>query len=134
VLGAIQSWGFGRNGPAARSWILATAIGLMVGLTVGATAVGFETNLGALVVQGAVCGLAVGATQAAVLRIRLGRLVVAWPIALAALWAAGWAITTSIGVRVDEQFTVFGSAGAVFVTALTAVVPFALNRRQASAS
>ena len=53
----------------------------------------------------------------------------AWPMFLAATWAAGWAITTSIGVRVEEQFTVFGSAGAIAVTALTAVLPLALDRR-----
>ena len=43
-------------------------------------------------------------------------------------WAAGWAVTTSIGIEVDEQFTVFGSSGAIVVTALTAVLPIALNR------
>jgi hypothetical protein len=53
---------------------------------------------------------------------------VAWPPALAAIWAIGWAVTTFIGVHVDLQFTVFGSAGAIVVTALTAVLPLTLNR------
>ena len=127
VLGAAQSWGMGRGGPPARQWIVATAVGLMVGLGAGATAVGFETNLAALVFQGAICGLAVGATQAAVLRRSFGSLAVAWPFALGAMWAAGWAITTSVGVRVEEQFTVFGAAGAVVVTGLTVVLPLVLN-------
>ena len=43
--------------------------------------------------------------------------------ALAAIWALGWAVTTAVGIQVDEQFTVFGSSGAIVVTALTAVLP-----------
>ncbi len=134
VLGAAQWWGLGRSGPPALRWIAATAVGLMVGLGVGATAVGFDTTVGALVVQGAVCGLAVGAAQASLLRRRLGRLALAWPPALGAMWAAGWAVTTSIGVRVDDQFSVFGSSGAVLVTGLTAVLPLALHRTEGIAS
>ena len=129
VLGAVQWWGAGRGLPA-RSWILATAVGLSIGLTIGASAVDFATDLGSLVVQGAVCGLAVGLAQGVALHRRLGRLALVWPMFLAASWAAGWAITTSIGVRVEEQFTVFGSAGAIVVTALTTVLPLALDHRQ----
>ena len=83
----------------------------------------------ALAVQGAICGLAVGAAQAVVLARRLGRLAIAWPVALAGLWALGWTITTAVGVEVDDHFTVFGSSGAVAVTALTAVLPAMLARR-----
>ncbi|WP_432833127.1 hypothetical protein [Dactylosporangium sp. CA-092794] len=128
ILGAVQLAGIGGNRPPAVPWLAATAIGLMVGLGIGAAAVGYATGLGALLVQGAVCGLAVGAAQAAVLRARLRRLALAWPPALAACWAAGWAVTAAIGVRVDEQFTVFGSSGALVVTALTAVLPLAVGR------
>jgi hypothetical protein len=127
ILGAVQAWGLGRRRPAPDLWIVATAVGLMIGLGVGAGAVDFRTSLGALAVQGATCGFAVGLAQALVLRPRLGRLAWAWPPALAAIWALGWTITTSIGVEVDEQFTVFGSAGALVVTALTAVLPILVN-------
>ena len=128
VLGAVQVWALGRNRPAPVAWIVATAIGFAVGLSIGATAVGYESTLTALAIQGAICGAAVGAAQAVVLWPRLGRLALVWPVALAAIWAVGWAITTSIGVFVDEQFTVFGSSGAIVVTALTAVLPLAINR------
>jgi hypothetical protein len=128
ILGAVQVWGIGRRRPPVGRWIAATAIGLMVGLGVGVTAVDYDTSVGALVIQGAICGIAVGAAQALVLRPLLGSLARAWPAALAAIWAAGWAITTSIGVQVDQQFTVFGSSGALVVTALTAVLPFVVNR------
>jgi hypothetical protein len=132
VLGAVQAWALGRNRLAPVAWIVATAIGLAVGLSIGAAAVGYESTLTALAIQGVVCGAAVGAAQAVVLWPRLGRPALAWPVALAAVWALGWTITTSIGVLVNEQFTVFGSSGAIVVAALTAVLPLALNRAAAT--
>ena len=98
----------------------------MVGLGVGAAVVGYQTTLTSLLVQGAVTGLGVGAAQAVVLAPLLGRAAVAWPAALAAIWAVGWAVTYAFGIQVDQQFTVFGSSGAVVVTALTAVLPLTL--------
>ena len=64
ILGAVQSWGLGTNGPPARQWIAATGVGFTVGLGVGAAAVDYGTSMGDLVVQGAICGLAIGAAQA----------------------------------------------------------------------
>jgi hypothetical protein len=127
VLGAAQAWALGPHRPRPVAWVLATALGLAAGLAVGAAAVGYATDLGPLVVQGAICGGAVGLAQAVVLR-RNRILAVAWPIYLTGAWALGWAITTSIGVEVDLQFTVFGSAGAITVAALTLVLPATLNR------
>ena len=129
VLGAIQAWAMGTNGPPADRWIAATAAGLALGLALGSAVVGHGTSLGDLVVQGAICGLAIGAAQAAALRPRLGCLAYAWIPTLGALWAAGWAITTAIGVDVESQYTVFGSSGALFVTAATAVLPVLLANR-----
>jgi hypothetical protein len=82
------------------------------------------------VVQGAVCGLAVGTAQALALRHSLGRIAFAWPAALAAIWALGWAVTYAAGIAVNDQFTVFGSSGAVVVTALTVVLPVLLNAKE----
>ena len=126
VLGAVQAWGMGPNGPPARQWILATTAGLTVGLTLGSAAVDYGTSLGDLVVQGAICGLAIGAAQALTLR---GRAAYLWAPALSALWALGWAITTSIGVDVETQYAVFGSSGALVVTAATAALPALLASR-----
>ncbi|HEY5149342.1 MAG TPA: hypothetical protein VIJ23_05890 [Mycobacterium sp.] len=132
IIGVVQAWGLrlgvdrGR-GPAV-AWVAATALGLMVGLGIGATAVDFGTSLTDLVIQGAVCGLIVGAAQAFVLRARLRRLALLWPPALAAIWAIGWAVTTAGGIQVEEQFTVFGSFGAITVTAITAVLPVIVHR------
>ena len=53
VLGALQAWAFGRARPSTGRWIIATALGLMVGLGVGAAVVGYQTTLSALLLQGA---------------------------------------------------------------------------------
>jgi hypothetical protein len=129
VLGAVQAWGLGRNRPHVVAWTFATAVGFAVGLGLGASLVDFDTSLTALVTQGAFTGLTVGAAQALVLLPRLGVLAAVWVPALGVIWAAGWTVTTAAGIGVDDQFTVFGSSGALVVTALTLVLPFALNRR-----
>jgi hypothetical protein len=126
VLGAVQAWAMGANGPPAGRWITATAVGLAAGLALGSATVGYGTSLGDLVVQGAICGLAIGTAQALVLR---GRVVYLWAPALSALWAIGWAVSTSIGIDVDTQWAVFGSSGALVVTAATAVLPALLATR-----
>jgi hypothetical protein len=128
LLGAVQWWGLGRRRPAPSRWVAATALGLAAGLAVGAGATGFGTGLPDLLVLGATSGAAVGVLQAAVLRPTLGRVAYGWPVLLAAVWAIGWAVTTTVGVQVDQQFSVFGSSGAVVVVALTAVLPVLLHR------
>lgn len=134
VLGAVQVWGLGKNRPHVAAWIAATTLGLMVGLGIGAAIVDYDTTLSALVIQGTVSGLAVGVAQAVVLRPRLGAVALAWPPVLAAIWAAGWATTTAAGIDVDQQFVIFGASGALVVTALTVVLPLALNRTAQAAS
>jgi hypothetical protein len=135
VLGAAQWWGMGPTGPGARRWIVATGVGLSVGLGIGSAVVDYGWSLADLAIQGAICGLAIGAAQGVVLRPRVGALALAWVPALAALWALGWTITTAIGVDVESQYTVFGSSGAVTVTIATVVLPLLLARHpDASAS
>lgn len=111
------------------TWVLATAAGLATGLAVGASVVDYRTGLGDLVIQGAISGLGVGATQSLVLLRRTGPVAFLWPAYLSAAWSIGWAVTTSVGVQVEEQFTVFGAAGALTVTLLTAVLPVLLHTR-----
>jgi hypothetical protein len=88
--------------------------------------VDYQTDLGSLATQGAICGAAIGVAQAAVLYRRLGRIVLAWPATLAGLWALGWTITSSAGIDVEAQYTVFGSSGAIVVTAATSVLAIVL--------
>jgi len=134
VLGAVQVWSMGAVRPRPAAWIVATGLGMMAGLGLGAWLVDYQWDIGSLVVQGLVSGALVGAAQAAVLLPRLGSIVLVWPVALAGIWAAGWAVTTSAGIQVDEQFTVFGSSGALVVTLLTACLPVFLNHTEKSSS
>jgi hypothetical protein len=125
VLGAAQAVAMRSD---VLTWALATAVGLAGGLAVGASVVDFRTGLGDLVLQGVISGLGVGAAQALVLVRRTGPVALLWPAYLAVAWPIGWAVTTSAGIQVEDQFTVFGATGAVTVTLLTAVLPVLLTR------
>ncbi len=112
-LSAVQWWA--ANGVLGRpaAWIGASAAGYAVGLVAGAALVGYDTDLGALAVMGLVSGTALGAAQGLVLA-RQGRrgLALPWALAMPVLFALGWSATTAIGISVEDQFTVFGAAGA----------------------
>jgi len=127
ALGIAQWLGIRRSGLAPEPWVAATAAGMAVGLAVGASVVDFDTSTGALAAQGAICGVIVGTAQATILFRRLGSIAWAWPVALAGLWALGWTITASAGIDVEAQYAVFGSSGAVVVTAATSLLAIALT-------
>ena len=110
MLGAVQAWALRADRRLFTTWTLATAIGLAVGLAAGAALVGFSTGLADLVFQGAISGESSGWRRPSRCWRRTGPLALIWPAYLAGAWAAGWAVTTSTGIHVDEQFTVFGAA------------------------
>jgi hypothetical protein len=122
-IGAVQWWAadgaLGR--PAA--WIAASTVGYAVGLAAGAALVGYDTDLGSLALMGLVSGAALGAAQGLVLA-REGRdgLAVPWGLAMPVLFALGWCASTGIGVNVDDQYTVFGAAGAILFMLLSGVL------------
>lgn len=132
VLGTAQAVALRADRRTAVRWVVATAVGLAAGLTLGSGLVGFGTGLSDLALQGAVSGALVGLAQALAIRAtrlrRVGALAAAWPAYLAGAWALGWTITTTSGVQVEDQFTVFGAAGAITVAALTSVLPILLSR------
>jgi hypothetical protein len=104
-----------------RRWVPATAIGMGVGLLLGAVTVGYETSLADLVLMGALTGVLLGAAQALALPGQ-ARLRWVWAAALPVLWALGWTATTLGGISVDDQFTVFGVYGAVTFSALSGLL------------
>ena len=122
-LGAVQWWAadgaLGR--PAA--WIGASAVGYAVGLAAGAALVGYDTDLGSLAIMGLVTGAALGAAQGLVLarrdatgsRCRGGS-------RCRCSSRSGGRASTGIGVDVDNQFTVFGAAGAVLFMLLSGLL------------
>ena len=130
ILGLAQWLGMRRTGPSPVAWIAATAIGFAVGLGLGAAAAEYDTNTAALAMQGVICGAVIGATQAAVLYRRIGRIMLAWPAFLGGLFALGWTITASAGIDVESQYTSFGASGAIVVTAALSILPIELARRQ----
>ncbi len=122
-LGAVQWWaGRGAFGTAA-AWIGASALSYGAGLAIGAGLVGYGTDLGDLALMGVVSGAVVGAAQGLVLA-RHGnpRFGTAWGGAMPLLFGAGWATTTVIGISVEDQFTVFGAAGALVFMLLSGLV------------
>ncbi len=114
ALGAVQ-WLALRNRLPGMAWIPATAGGQALGLASGSALVNYQTDLASLAVQGAVMGAAIGLLQAFVLRRSLAGWFW-WALAMPLLWALGWSVTTLAGVQVDQQFTNFGSLGAIVVT------------------
>jgi hypothetical protein len=118
-LGAAQ-WALLRRRGVSAGWIPATAAGLGVGLAAGAALVSYRTDISSLALMGAICGLAVGIAQGAMLG-SIKRML-GWSAATAALWAVGWTVTTAGGIRVEEQFVVFGAYGAITSTFLQSII------------
>jgi hypothetical protein len=127
VLGAVQVAISGIDADQRIRWIGATAAGLAAGLTVGAGAVGYRTDTASLVAMGALCGAGVGLAQALSIPMRVVHRVL-WAVATPALWAGGWLITSQVITDADRQHAVFGSSGALAVSAVAGVL-YALRRR-----
>ncbi|MFI5898462.1 hypothetical protein ACIA5D_51190 [Actinoplanes sp. NPDC051513] len=104
-----------------RRWVPATALGMGVGLLLGAAVVGYRTSLASLAIMGAITGVLLGLAQAAALP-RRARYRWVWAAAMPVLWSAGWTATTLGGIDVDQQFTVFGAYGAVTFSALSGLL------------
>jgi hypothetical protein len=104
-----------------RRWVPATALGMGLGLLLGAVTVGYDTSLADLALMGALTGLVLGPAQALALP-RTTRSRWAWAAAMPALWALGWTVTTLGGISVEDQFTVFGAYGAVTFSALSGML------------
>jgi hypothetical protein len=133
VLGLVQAGVGGIERGDRSRWTGATAMGLAVGLILGASAVGFRTDAASLVVMGAVCGAAVGVGQALAVPMR-PRDRVLWSLATPALWAGGWLLTSQVIVDADRQHAVFGASGALAVSALAGILYASRVRPPASAA
>jgi hypothetical protein len=115
-----------------RWWIPATALGMGLGLLLGAALVGYRTSLADLALMGALTGLVLGIAQAVALP-RATRHRWVWAAAMPVLWALGWTATTLGGIAVDQQFTVFGAYGAVTFSALSGLLLHLLLPRRPAA-
>jgi hypothetical protein len=106
-------------------WVLATALGMGLGLLLGATAVEFQTSLADLAVMGALTGVVLGVAQAVALPTQTRRRWW-WAAAMPHLWALGWMVTTLARIPVEEQVTIFGATGAVTFSALSGLLLYGL--------
>ena len=104
-----------------RRWVPATAVGMGLGLLLGAPIVDYRTSLADLALMGALTGIPLGIAQALALP-RHTRLRWAWAAAIPILWALGWTVTTLGGIDVDQQFTNFGAYGAITFSALSGLL------------
>ena len=110
-------------------WILVTSVALAVGLAVGAAVVDYETTAGQLAIMGAISGAPVGIGQGILLRGKFSLWHI-WIIAMPALFAIAWVVTESIGIDVDNQFTVFGASGSIVFGLLSGLLLIAGGRPQ----
>ncbi|WP_214402401.1 hypothetical protein [Pseudonocardia lacus] len=119
VLGAGQY--LAARGALRRRWIPATALGMAVGLGVGAAAVGYRTSLGDLALMGVLTGVPLGVAQVLALSPTTHPRWL-WGLTTPVLWGLGWTVTTLGGIAVADQFTIFGAYGAITFCALSGLV------------
>jgi hypothetical protein len=122
-LGAGEWWAAKNAFGDGLTWIATSAVSYGAGLLAAAAAVGYNTDIGSLALVGAISGVFLGTGQGLALA-QQGRVRFAfvWAAAMPILLALGWMASTGIGVDVDEQFTVFGAAGAIVFTLLSGLV------------
>jgi hypothetical protein len=116
------------------TWVVATSVGMAVGLTAGAALVDYGIGRGDLALMGAVTGLGVGGLQALLLARRVSG-ALWWAVANPPAWALAWFVTTFVITRnVKEQFPNFGASGALVFALLTwLVLTFLLQRNEREA-
>jgi hypothetical protein len=121
ILGAIvggAQWLALRSSGVGPAWWLATTLATAVATALTLLVVGSGTTTSDLMLRGAITGLAVGASQAIVLRTTWTRRV-AWTAVTAAAWAGAWLITLQVIVDPERGYVGFGASGALAATVLT---------------
>ncbi|MEO8397407.1 MAG: hypothetical protein ABI700_30705, partial [Chloroflexota bacterium] len=102
-------------------WVIVTAVGMALGLSISVAIFGTETAGNALIFRAVITGLVIGLAQWFVLR-DLVPMIGWWIVAIGAGWAIAWTITRAFGVDLSHNWSVFGSSGAIVFQLLTALV------------
>lgn len=119
LVGAAQY--FAMRPAASWLWIAASTVGMSVGSALAAIATGSSTSLGALALTGVIAGAAVGIAQGMVFRRGL-HVAALWAVTASATWGLGWVVTANVIIDADRGYVVFGTSGALVVTAATGLV------------
>ena len=110
-------------------WIVATGIGMAVGLAIGTAFLGSETAGNVLLWRGAITGLCIGIAQWLVLRqvLPLPQSVI-WIGVVSFGWVLGWSVTRAAGIDLSDKWYVFGMSGALAFQLLTGLALYFLLR------
>jgi hypothetical protein len=124
LVGAAQWIALRRSGSPARwagaRWAGVTAAAMAVGMALAVSVTGAGTGLVDVTAVGLVAGSVVGAAQS-VLLVEGARLRAVWTAVVAVSWSLGWLATWLVIVDIDRGYHVFGAAGALLVTVVTAL-------------
>ena len=110
-------------------WVVATSVGMAVGLAISTMLLGSETAGNELLWRGAITGLCIGAAQCIVFQRVLPLPQSAIWIAVVGLgWALGWFVTRAAGIDLSPKWSVFGVSGALTFQLLTGLALYFLLR------
>jgi hypothetical protein len=103
-------------------WIVATSLGMAVGLAISTALLGSETAGSRLLWRAALTGLCIGIAQCIVLSqvipLPLSGL---WGVVVTVGWVLGWAVTRRAGIDLGPKWAVFGSSGAIMFQLVTGI-------------
>ena len=110
-------------------WVVATSLGMAVGLAIGTAFLGSETGGNELLWRGGITGLCIGIAQGVVFqRVLPPTQSVIWIGVVSLGWALGWFVTRSASVDLSQKWYVFGASGALTFQLLTGLALFFLLR------
>jgi hypothetical protein len=131
ILGLVQWLVLRGQFPLSIFWVIASSMGMALGLTVSTLLLGSDTDGSVLLWRALITGICVGIAQALTFRSSLSVPVVQtaiWTVTVALAWTLGWWITRSVGVDLGPKWTVFGSTGAWAFQVLTGLAMFLMLR------
>jgi len=110
-------------------WVVATSVGMAVGLAISTMLLGSETAGNELLWRGAITGLCIGAAQCIAFQGVLPLPQSAIWIGVVGLgWALGWFVTRAAGIDLSPKWSVFGVSGALTFQLLTGLALYFLLR------
>ena len=127
TLGLVQWLVLKSQLPLSIWWVVATSVGMAVGLAIGTLLFGSETAGNELLWRAAMTGLCIGIAQWLVFR-QVWPQSVIWIGVVAVGWTVGWFVTRSAGIDLSPKWSVFGASGALTFQLLTGLALYFLFR------